>query len=90
MKTHGPVGPAIETELGTEADWQQFYSLLKSVKGIKRSSKPLFTSFKINKTEFHIIATLRLTRGHYEPIIRSIKVCSLFSPLFMRKEENPI
>lgn len=47
-------------------------------KGNKRSSKPLFTSFKINKTEFHIIATLRLTRGHYEPIIRSINVCSLF------------
>lgn len=35
MKTHGPVGPAIETEWGTEADWQQFYSLLNSVKGIK-------------------------------------------------------
>lgn len=59
MKTQSPVGPALESELSTKADWQQFYSLLKIVKEKKKgSAKPLFTPLEMNRTVFLILTTV--------------------------------
>lgn len=58
MKTQGPVGPALESELSTKAEWQQFYSLLKIVKKKKRSAKPLFTPLEMKRIVFLILTTM--------------------------------
>lgn len=49
MKTQGPVGPALQSELSIKADWAVLF-FNEDFKEKKSSAKPVFTPLEMNKT----------------------------------------